>query len=326
MNVQLWQFWQALLAAAIVGSLCDASARAAEWGCEPLPAEGRATGMRVTIDGEHFADYLVHHGHQPVIWPIHGPDGRAMTRQFPLGERLEGEADDHPHHRSLWFNHGLVNGLDFWLEPRAGGPDNQIVHREFVQRLVDGVRVVTRNDWTSDGRKVCEDLRTVVFGADEHGRWIDFCIDLTASEGELELGDTKEGSFAVRTPGTMSVDSGLGGRIRNSQRQENGDAWGQSAAWVDYSGPVDGQPAGIAIFDLPDSFRHPGRWHVRTYGLFAANPFGQREFPRGDQRQGAVTVAAGESLRLHYRVLLYAGEKSAEELSAIAEQYGAGSP
>ncbi|HMO85544.1 MAG TPA: PmoA family protein, partial [Lacipirellulaceae bacterium] len=82
----------------------------------------------------------------------------------------------------------------------------------------------------------------------------------------------------------------------------------------------------IAIFDLPDSFRHPGRWHVRTYGLFAANPFGQREFPRGDQRQGAVTVAAGESLRLHYRVLLYAGEKSAEELSAIAEQYGAGSP
>ena len=133
MNVQLWQFWQALLAAAIVGSLCDASARAAEWGCEPLPAEGRATGMRVTIDGEHFADYLVHHGHQPVIWPIHGPDGRAMTRQFPLGERLEGEADDHPHHRSLWFNHGLVNGLDFWLEPRAGGPDNQIVHREFVE-------------------------------------------------------------------------------------------------------------------------------------------------------------------------------------------------
>ena len=196
----------------------------------------------------------------------------------------------------------------------------------WAQRLVDGVRVVTRNDWTSDGRKVCEDLRTVVFGADEHGRWIDFCIDLTASEGELELGDTKEGSFAVRTPGTMSVDSGLGGRIRNSQRQENGDAWGQSAAWVDYSGPVDGQPAGIAIFDLPDSFRHPGRWHVRTYGLFAANPFGQREFPRGDQRQGAVTVAAGESLRLHYRVLLYAGEKSAEELSAIAEQYGAGSP
>lgn len=298
-------------------------ARAAEIKVEPIGADGGATGAKVTVDGKPFCEYLIKHGHQPVIWPIIGPGGQAMTRQYPMGDALPGEPKDHPHHRSLWFNHGIVNGKDFWLEPPRRGPDNQIVHREFAEMTSDGAtaRIVARNDWMSDGSKVCEDVRTITFGADSHGRWIDYAIVVTASEGDLTFGDTKEGAFGVRVAGTMGVDEGKGGLIRNSRGQEDAVAWGQSAEWVDYSGPVDGEPVGITIFDLPDSFRHPTRWHVRTYGLFAANPFGQRDFPPDDHQQGAVTVKQGETLRLHYRVLVYAGKKSAEELTRIYKAY-----
>src|SRR2546426_6254040 len=60
--------------------------------------------------------------------------------------------------------------------------------------------------------------------------------------------------------------------------------WGKRADWVDYYGNVAGEDVGIAIFDHPENFRHPTYWHARGYGLFAANPFGTREFTR-DRRQ-----------------------------------------
>ena len=320
--------WAVVAAAWLIGT-----ASAAEVAVERTDA-----GAKATIGGQPFAEYLTKSGHQPVIWPIIGPGGQAMTRQYPLGPALKGEEKqkDHPHHRSLWFTHGDVNGKDFWLEPEdrpAVGKDNQIVHREFVEPVegdASGSRLVTRNDWTSDGKKVCEDVRTIEFGADGNGRWIDFAVEVTASEGELVFGDTKEGAFGVRVPGTMAVDAKKGGKIVNSQGQENAVAWGQPAEWVDYRGPVDGKPAGITIFDMPDSFRHPTRWHVRTYGLFAANPFGERDFSpardAAENRQGAAKLAKGEKLRLHFRVLFHRGDLTAEQLREIYEKYaGAGS-
>ena len=264
-------------------------------------------GATITVDGAPFASYVIRSGHQPVIWPIIGPAGQAMTRQYPLGEKLPTEKEDHPHHRSLWFNHGSVNDLDFWMEPDEED-DNQIKHREFRRaESTDGVaEIVAVNDWLNNGKKICEDERTIKFGADENGRWIDFTVVVTASEGELLFGDTKEGAFGLRVPGEIDVDAKR--------------AWGASAEWVDYSGKIDGEPAGLVVFDMPDSFRHPTRWHVRTYGLFAANPFGESDFPPGDSKQGEVKLAKGEKLKLHYRALFYSGERTPEELAAIYKE------
>jgi hypothetical protein len=308
--------WSRLVAltVAVVGLSVAAAANAAEVKVEPIDA-----GLKFTVDGQPFAEYVTRHGHQPIIWPIIGPGGQAMTRQYPMGDALDGEERDHPHHRSLWFNHGLVNGLDFWLEPTPNGKQNIIAHREFVtSETGDPAKVVSRNDWTSDGAKICEDERTILFGVGPQGRWIDFTVDVIASEGDVTFGDTKEGAFALRVPGTMGLTARDGGKIRTSAGREDAVAWGMSAEWVDYSGPVDGKHAGIVIFDLPDSFRHPTRWHVRDYGLFAANPFGQKDFPANDdQVQGVTTVKKGEKLRLHYRVLFYDGEKSDDDLKTI---------
>ena len=53
-----------------------------------------------------------------------------MTRNYPMKPGVAGEAEDHPHHRSLWFTHGDVNGVSFWHE----GPDaGKIVHAELVE-------------------------------------------------------------------------------------------------------------------------------------------------------------------------------------------------
>jgi hypothetical protein len=58
---------------------------------------------------------------------------------------------------------------------------------------------------------------------------------------------------------------------------------------------------------------------VRTYGLFAANPFGLKDFTAG-KSQGEYTLPAGETLRLKYRVLLHTGD---EQAGGVAEAYEA---
>jgi hypothetical protein len=290
-----------------------------------VTAERSERGVVIQVDGEPFAEYLTRSGHQPAVWPIVGPTGTRMTRSYPVGPLLPTEPSDHPHHHSLWFTHGDVNGLDFWREPEdtEDHRDNQIAHREFLQVENVGAeaKVVAVDDWTSDGRKVCEDQRTLVFGADNKPRWIDFTVTIKATNGDVIFGDTKEGSFGVRVPGTMSVDAHLGGRAVNSRGQANGEAWGMPAEWVDYYGPVEGETVGVAIFSHPGNFRPACRWHTREYGFMAANPFGQREFSQQGPSQGAVTIAAGKELTLRYRVVLHAGDADQARIADLYRDY-----
>jgi len=285
-------------------------------------------GAIVKIDGEPFAEYLTRSGHQPAVWPVIGPTGKAMTRSYPVGPTTAGEMIDHPHHRSLWFAHGNVNGHDFWTNHKQSHQDSEIVHREFVSTEGgDTGKIVTRNDWIADGKKICEDERTLVFGEDEYGRYIDFLVTVIAAEGDVTFGDTKEGAFGVRVSTPLTVDSKQGAHVVNSRGQTDGKAWGMFAEWVDDYGPVDGEVVGLAMLSDPKNFRHPTRWHARTYGLLAANPFGERDFPadQSQPKQGAKTIYQGEKLPLHYRVYLHSGNPTQANIDAAYRAFAADS-
>ncbi len=300
-------------------------------------------GAVVKIDGEVFTEYLTKAGASPALWPVFGPDGEAMTRAWPTGPSADGvvETKDHPHHQSIWFTHDKVNGADYWKanvnsdkpdrKDTAKRPKPHIDHREFLAiESGDTGKIIARNDWMNGEERICEDERSLQFGKYPNGdRWIDFTIVLKATEGDLTFGDTKEGTFAVRVADSMRVDAKRGGRIVNSNGLVDGEAWAQPARWVDYSGPVQAGNAqagkevisGIAMMSHPSNFRPEPRWHVRTYGLFTANPFGQHEFPDPEKRdQGAHTIKNGDSLALRYRVILHRGGTDAKELdTAFAE-------
>jgi hypothetical protein len=290
-----------------------AHSRAAE-----LTAEKTDRGVTIKADGKLFAEYLVRSGNKPAVWPVIGPTGKAMTRAYPMNPSPpDYEKRDHVHHRSLWFTHGEVNGVDFWSE---GGKSGSMVHTGF-DRVEGGsvATIVARTDWVSrEGKRICQDERTLRFGAGEQTRWIDFDVVVRATDGPLTFGDTKEGSFGVRVAETMKVEAKLGGKIITSEGKTDGDAWGKPAAWVDYHGPVEGEHLGIAILNHPSSFRHPTTWHVRTYGLFAANPFGLRDFSGGKTASGEHTVESGKTLTMRHRVILHKGD---EKEGRIAEAY-----
>lgn len=288
---------------------------------QPLVLQVEDSGPSILIGDELWAKLRIDDGPKPYVWPLLGPGGTRITRAFPM-EKVEGEQHDHPHHRSLWFTHGDVNGIDFWTEGEGHG---RIAHREFVEMdaTAEAVTLVSDNDWLApDGQKICTDRRRLTFRATPELRTIDFEIALIASEGELKLGDTKEGTFGVRVASSLCLPQG--GHIVNSEGQRDREAWGKPAAWVDYFGTVDDQPVGVAILNHPSSFRFPTYWHVRDYGLFAANPFGWHDFRGDESADGSHTIPAGERIVLRYRVLLHRGDSDtaqvAREFAAYSQQ------
>jgi hypothetical protein len=79
---------------------------------------------------------------------------------------------------------------------------------------------------------------------------------------------------------------------------------------------------GMTLFDHPANPRHPTWWHVRDYGLFAANPFGQHDFERlSDRTAGNLTVVPGKPITFRYRLILHEGDAQAADLAQKYRQY-----
>jgi hypothetical protein len=289
-----------------------------------LTVERGEDRLVIRVGDELFAEYRYLQDPQPVIFPLNAPGGIPMTRSYPLAE-AEGEAHDHPHHRSLWFAHGDVNGVDFWsLAPGHGS----IVHTgRLTEVLPRGKTARIRLDfeWRDpEGTVLLKDRRTTLFGAEDDQRWIDFEVALTAVAEEVTFGDTKEGTFALRSNPELRLEGPVAkGRACNSEGIEGADVWGKRADWVHYQGPVGGEPVGFAIFDHPSNPRHPTWWHARAYGLVAANPFGVHDFEKKAAGTGDLTLEQGETLTLRYRLWIHLGEKSPDEVAKAYAVYQA---
>ena len=326
-----------LRATVYVGVVLSVAVGAVERCLAEITVEPSAKGAIVKVDGNLFTEYVTGYGEgeileTPILWPILGPTGKAMTRSYPMAEGHKSERKDHPHHRSLWFTHGDVNEFSFWHR-------DPIKHVRFVE-LKSGPtgKIVAENQWTDrDGKVQCCDQRTFVFGADADSRWIDVEIVVRAVDAPVKFGDTKEGTFGVRVAGTMKVDAAKpsprhgvpetdpkwGGHVVNSNGERDVEAWGKRAAWVDYYGPVEGETLGLAILNHPSSFRFPTYWHVRTYGLFAANPFGVHDFEKDKSADGSHTLQPGESMTFRYRVLLHRGDEKKGKVQEVFDAYAA---
>ena len=278
--------------------------------------------VTVAFEGKLFTEYHYRDVSRPFLYPLLGARGEHFSRRWPQ-ETVPGEEHDHPHHHALWWAHGDANGVDFWSEEKKAG---RTVHQSFAD-ISSGKNVgvlTTRNRWIApDGKVIASDERTMRFhrpvGTE---RIMDFEITVFASEGDLTLGDTKEGSLALRLAESMRLtlpDKKPGaGHIVNSAGVRDGETWGKRAEWVDYYGPVDGRTVGVAIFDHPTNPRHPTWWHVRDYGLFAANPFGLHDFEKREKGAGNLKITAGSSVTFRYRFYFHDGDTSA---AAVAAQY-----
>jgi hypothetical protein len=314
--------------AAAAAVLCSALAIGAIVKMERLPHE-----IRIDINGKPFTTYYFDpEMAKPYLMPLRTASGLIVTRDFPVRNDVSmGDpkaSSFEPHQRPLYFGHGDLDGLDFWQEPVFDKYYSDHGHQAY------GHMVLKDSDTTSgdapeikarftlndpSNRVIAEETQQFKFQGDDSTRQVDCEFVLQATAGPLDIGDTKEGTFAIRLAPELSAPLV---HMLNSNGAEGEKAiWGKRADWVDYSGTIGGKRVDVAIFDSPRSFRHPTTWHARAYGLFAANPFGAREFSGDAGQDGSWTVPEGQSVTFRYRVLIHEGAFGADQIRAAYQSY-----
>jgi hypothetical protein len=295
------------------------------------PEVGKLT---IEINGKPSTDFYFSGPEiaKPYLWPLRAATGTYVTRMWPM-EKVEEEASiqkpDHPHQRGLWFAHAKVNGLDFWnIAPLDQKPYNQPDRGKIVLKQLGQVAsgkdkgsVAATFNWTDVNKNVLlTESRVMTFYADPSQRVIDFDITLTAVQ-KVTFSDEKDGVFGIRLRPILQEDKGTG-HISNAEGLMTEKAvWGKPSSWCDYSGTIKDEKVGIAILDHPANPGHPVRWHVRAYGLFAANPFGVATLGGDKSQKHDTELEPGKSLRFRYRVIIHPDDAKTAGIAAQWQKY-----
>ena len=257
---------------------------------------------------------------KPILYPVNSPSSILLTRHFPF-EIIPGESNDHPHHMGIFFAYDKVNNDGFWNN-RTSPP--QIKHIKTTK--MENGQLSTISHWDGNsGKTLLEEKRDMIFSAEANQYTIDFNITLTAQDDKIVFGDTKEGMFAIRVADWLSENKGTGKYLDSDGNIGEPNIWGKKATWVRLEGQKDGKTIGIAIFNHPAIACFPTYWHARGYGLFSANPLGQLDFLKGRNIENPqplnFTLFPGQSALFRFRMIIYEGQKSAEQLEKEFQKF-----
>jgi hypothetical protein len=301
-----------------------------------LVRDDNQSKVDVMINGELFTSYIYPKSiKKPVLFPLKTSEGTLVTRGFPISSRI-GERVDHPHHVGLWFNYGDVNGLDFWNNSDAitSGKENYgtIIHRSINKSIsgLDKGELEVESDWVNDAGEVLLKENTLfIFSGGKNTRYIDRITTLTAQNKDVLFKDNKEGMLGIRVARELEhpsdkpeifVDAsgkatevpelnndGVTGLYRSSEGRFGNDVWSTRAKWMNLTGKINNEHIAIAVFDHPDNVGYPTYWHARGYGLYSANPLGQKIFSNGFEEL-TFTLSVGVSVTFKHRIIIYSAK------------------
>lgn len=284
--------------------------------------------IHVLENGEHFTSYLYDTTlMKPVLYPVYSSSQVRMQRQYPLVV-VEGENHDHPHHVGVHFTYGAdgeVNGNNYWQGQEG---KTRISHVKVTRKEVMNGKAIlgTQSNWVDkEGDVLLLEYRTMEFTSGESQRAIDFTINLKAQDEKVTFGDTKEGMFAIRVANWLTEEDGTGTYLNSNGEETSGNVWGKRAEWVRLEGNHEDKDIGIIIMNHPSSVNYPCYWHARGYGLFSANPLGRYMFEdgRGVENPQSLNyeISAGESGLFKFKMIIYEGHRSADQINEAFENY-----
>lgn len=300
---------------------------------EPVAFKRSGDHIDVLIGGKLFTTYYFNPSiPKPYFQPLRSAQGTIVTRNFPIGNKVPAQhlkdPSLEPHQRPMYFGHGDIDGIDFWGE--AAFPkwsDDSVFGRTVFRTLEEMQGGPQSGNLRADfdlvgprGRTIAAETQSFTFRGDTQNRIIDCEFVIKANQGApVTMGDTKEGTFAIRLAKALNSPPARMVNAKGAHGEKG--IWGKRSDWVDYDGVVDGESVGVAVFDSPRSFRHPTYWHARGYGLFAANPFGLREFTNSVNNDGSWTIQERGSITFRYRVLIHHGDYIQARVAEAYQKY-----
>lgn len=287
---------------------------------------------------------------KPVLYPVHASNGTIVTRGFPINTQ-PGDPTDHPHHLGIWFTYENVNGLDFWNNSYAISKEKKHlcgwIRTDKILKTSEGIKGIIsyHANWTNQQKDVLlEETTRLQFSGTEHLRIIDRTTVLTA-DTTVNFTDAKDGLYGMRLAhalqipsindqqfkddkGNVTIVKGVMDKIANgnyitSEGKKGDVAWSTRGRWCKVYGKMGNDSISIAIIDHPENPNYPTFWHARGYGLFAANPLGEKIFTNGKSSKN-LQLQKGESVTFRFRIVIDEEKKtiSAEKLNELADEFG----
>src|SRR5688572_4180562 len=249
---------------------------------------------------------------KPFLYPVHTATGKVVTRGFPL-DPLPGDPNDHPHHIGIWLNYENLNGLDFWNNsyaiPAAKKHLYGWIKTDKISEPKNGQTgsLTYHANWTNQENEVqVEESTTFEFSGRGTLRIIDRTTTLTAAKDAL-FSDVKDGFLGIRLAHALQIpttkdqkftdDKGIvtivkggtdtvaNGNYLSSEGLQGDSVWSTRARWCKVYGKMGGDSVSVVIIDHPSNTNYPTFWHARGYGLFAANPLGEKVFTNGKSQK-----------------------------------------
>lgn len=282
--------------------------------CEAIPLPQDQVSFRVA-GVERTRWHFGPSAPRPFLYPLLGPSGETLTRMGHPG------AENHDHHRSVWFAHHKLLGIDFWSENTLA-----IIRQRFwyvYHDADDECGMAVELGWY-DGHDpqplVLQEL--VIFLRPLEGG--EYTLDLQSTfrplAEQIEFQQTNFGFLAVRVAKSLSAHFG-GGRLTGASGEQGEPAlFGKSNVWMDYSGPVAKQNGdgtrtvvteGITYFDHPANPHFPAKWHVRDDGWMGVSAC----------RDAPLVATRENPLILRYLLHVHQGELNSHRADGIAADW-----
>jgi hypothetical protein len=285
----------------------------------------------ITIGGKPFTSFMYPDTlEKPVLYPVFTANGTDVTRGFPLNPK-PGDPTDHPHHIGIWFNYESLNGLDFWNNSYAIAKDQKSkygwIKTDKILKTVSGPKGVLayHANWTNQANEtLVEETTTFTFSQAGTKRIIDRETVLKAKVPAV-FADVKDGMLGMRLAhelqiptdkdekftdvhGNVTLIKGGTDKIPNgtyltSEGKAGNDAWSTRGSWCKVYGKMGKDSISVVIIDHPKNPNYPTFWHARGYGLFAANPLGEKIFTNG-KSEFNLKLQPGQSTTFRYRVVV----------------------
>jgi hypothetical protein len=248
-----------------------------------------------------LATYVTETNARPYLHPVRDASGRVVL--------TEDRPADHPWQHGIFTGFHRVNGFNYWKEDEG--------KQRFV-RLLDLKETSGRVSWRAlvelaapNGNVVLEEEDAITIHAPESSAAyvIDFDLLLRAKNQDVTFGKFFVGGLAVRMPWdkanprqTHLNSNGLRDRACEQQR----------AAWCNVERPFGAETFGIAVFDHLANPNHPAGWRADEQGLINPNV----------SALGDWLLPAKQTQRFRYRLLVYRGSATGEQLAARYESFG----
>ena len=249
-------------------------------------------------------DYYRRSGH---IHPLYSPEGQVLSDGFPVG---------HTHQHGVfltWVNTTFRGDFtDFWNQQSETGTVRHIAVLDTVSGPVFARLQVRLEHVSLQHGPVLEETRTITV----YRRRAPFLVDIdseqwTVTDDSLLINEYHYGGMAFRGSAQWNAVDSLA--YRHEMQVLTGAGKARSAAnhtrprWTAAYGPVDGNTAGVALFDHPANFRFPQPVRVHP-----EMPY----FVYAPMVAGAFSIRPGDRYRSRYRFLVYQGTPAAKTMDA----------